>query len=98
MDSSFLGGVLDQPAAAGDGWRIASAGGETFLRADAPGCRLFTWDSLAVLVRGYARTAGQTGPPDAEVHLVQRQEELEHASQRGPAVELDQRLAAPAEP
>ena len=69
MDTSFLGGVLNRPAddaLAGDGWRTASPGGDMFLRADAPGCRLFTWDSLAMLVRGYARPAGRSGPPDAE--------------------------------
>jgi len=69
MDTSFLGGALNRPAddaLAGDGWRAAAPGGEMFLRADAPGCRLFSWDSLAILVRGYARPAGRSGPPDAE--------------------------------
>ena len=62
MDTSFRGGVLNRPAdesSSGDGWRFAGAGRELFLRADAPGCRLFTWGSLAVLVRGCVR-------PDAE--------------------------------
>ena len=64
MDTSFLGGVLNRPETvpAGAGW----GAGASFLRADAPGCRLFTWDSLAVLVRGYARLPGRAGPPDAE--------------------------------
>ena len=63
MDTSFLGGVLNgRPTTRAGGW----AAGEAFLRADAPGCRLFTWDSLAVMVRGYARPAGSQGPPDAE--------------------------------
>ena len=64
MDTTFLGGVLNRPLADAptDGW----AAGGAFLRADAPGCRLFTWGSLAVLLRGYARTPGRDGPPDAE--------------------------------
>ncbi len=64
MDTSFWGGVLNRPETvpAGAGW----SAGASFLRADAPGCRLFTWDSLAVLVRGYARLPGRAGPPDAE--------------------------------
>ena len=69
METSFLGGVLNRSAAdalAGDGWRAASAGGDVFLRAEAPGCRLFTWDTLAVMIRGYARAPGRDGPPDAE--------------------------------
>ena len=69
MDTSFLGGVLNRQAAdalVGDGWRAAGPDGDMFLRADAPGCRLFTWDSLAILVRGYARSSGRSGPPDAE--------------------------------
>ena len=69
MDASFLGGALNRPAEdalAGDGWRAAGPDGDLFLRADAPGCRLFTWDSLAILVRGYARPANRSGPPDAE--------------------------------
>ena len=70
MDTSFLGGVLHRPAAdtlTGDGWRFGPAG-EAFLRGDAPGCRLFTWDSVAVLVRGYARAPGQDGPPVPPYH------------------------------
>src|SRR5450755_1599260 len=69
METSFLGGVLNHPVAgalAGEGWRVASSGRETFLRADAPGCRVFTWDSLTILVRGYVRAPGGSGPPDAE--------------------------------
>ncbi|HVS39942.1 MAG TPA: asparagine synthase-related protein [Gemmataceae bacterium] len=60
MHTSFLGGVLNRPTA--EGWTA----GDAFLRADAPGCRLFTWDSLAVLLRGYVRQPGRSGPPDAE--------------------------------
>jgi asparagine synthase (glutamine-hydrolysing) len=69
METSFLGGVLNRPAAdalAGEGWRFAAPGGESFLRGDAPGCRVFTWDSLTVLIRGYVRAPGRGGPPDAE--------------------------------
>jgi asparagine synthase (glutamine-hydrolysing) len=56
MEAAFLGGILNRPAADGN---------DTFLRADAAGCRLFTWGSLAVLIRGYV-AAGRGGPPDAE--------------------------------
>jgi asparagine synthase (glutamine-hydrolysing) len=68
MEATFLGGILNQAAAdalAGDGWRVSGDGGETFLRANTPGCRLFTWGSLAVLVRGYV-APGRGGAPDAE--------------------------------
>src|SRR5665213_2969688 len=68
METTFLGGMLNRSAAdarTGASWRVRDDSGETFLRADAAGCRLFTWGSLAVLVRGYI--AGGTGePPDAE--------------------------------
>ena len=67
MPRNFFGGMLSGAAAeAAGGWRVESAGGEAFLHGDAPGCRLFTWDSLAVLVRGCARTAGRAGSRDAE--------------------------------
>ncbi|HBI46015.1 MAG TPA: hypothetical protein DDY78_24640 [Planctomycetales bacterium] len=68
METTFLGGMLNRPATdanAGDGWRVVGDGGETFLRADAAGCRLFTWGSLALLIRGYV-AAGRGGLPDAE--------------------------------
>ena len=59
----FLGGMLNRPAAdaAGAGWRADCDGGEAFLRANAAGCRLFTWGSLAVLIRGYV-AAGARRP------------------------------------
>jgi asparagine synthase (glutamine-hydrolysing) len=39
---------------------------ELFLRGAAACCRLFTWDGLALLLRGYARPAGVGGPLDLE--------------------------------
>jgi asparagine synthase (glutamine-hydrolysing) len=39
---------------------------ELFVHAASPCCRLFTWDALALLVRGYARPADSSGPPDLE--------------------------------
>ncbi len=60
--------MLKRPTAdalAGDGWRFNGEGGETFLRADAPGCRFFTWGSLAVLIRGYV-AGGPGDTPDVE--------------------------------
>jgi len=69
MNTSFLGGLLrrtDGAPPAPRGWRAESAGGHAFLHAGAASCRLFTWGSLAVLLRGYARQPRQPGPPDAE--------------------------------
>jgi asparagine synthase (glutamine-hydrolysing) len=68
METTFLGGMFNRPAddaLAGDGWRVIGDGGEVFLRAEAAGCRLFTWGSLAVLIRGYI-AAGRGGAPDAD--------------------------------
>ena len=56
MEAAFLGGILSRPAADGN---------DAFLRADAAGCRVFTWGSLAVLIRGYVAGA-KGGSPDAE--------------------------------
>src|ERR1700674_3481068 len=49
---------------------------------------------LALGVLEAARRADDDDP----VHLIERQEQLQHPGQRGPAVELDERLAAAAEP
>jgi asparagine synthase (glutamine-hydrolysing) len=66
MEATFFGGMLNRPAAdALAGWRVSDDNGEMFLRANAAGCRLFTWGSLALLIRGYI-VAERGGPPDAE--------------------------------
>src|SRR5262249_19426221 len=50
----------------GEGWRYVRQGEELFVNAHGLCCRLFTWDSLALLIRGYARpTAGRL--PDLEL-------------------------------
>jgi asparagine synthase (glutamine-hydrolysing) len=65
MQHSYLGGIRPGGAVAGPADWGGDAGG-LFLRAPGPGCRLFTWDGLALLLRGYARPAGSTGPLDPE--------------------------------
>jgi asparagine synthase (glutamine-hydrolysing) len=47
-------------------WGWVGDGAELFVRRGLPWNRLFTWDSLALLLRGYARPAGSSGPPDLE--------------------------------
>jgi asparagine synthase (glutamine-hydrolysing) len=76
MGLSYLGGILRRgaaerrraagvPAGAVDeDWGWVGEDAELFLRG--PGCRLFTWDALALLLRGHVRPAGPSGPPDLE--------------------------------
>ncbi len=78
MDSmSFLGGIWRRgkehrrrhappPEAVNEDWGWVGDGAELFLRGAASSCRLFTWDGLALLLRGYARPAGLAGPLDLE--------------------------------
>jgi asparagine synthase (glutamine-hydrolysing) len=78
MDSSYLGGVLTRPAMeqrrganptalAGDEcWWNVAGDRELFLRLRGGCFRLFTWDTLVLLVRGYARPAGSAAPLDLE--------------------------------
>jgi asparagine synthase (glutamine-hydrolysing) len=71
METSYLGGVLARdashrpPTAEGE-WRWDSADARLFLRSRGPCARLFAWDGLLLLVRGYARPAGSSGPLDLE--------------------------------
>jgi asparagine synthetase B (glutamine-hydrolysing) len=73
MSTSYLGGAwkrgqAGRPPAPGSvdedwGWM---GDAELFVRG-APACaRLFTWDALALLVRGYARPRSSSGPLDLE--------------------------------
>jgi asparagine synthase (glutamine-hydrolysing) len=65
VEISYLGGILKRGPAerrpvvgAGtidEDWGWMGEDAELFLHAAGPCCRLFTWDALALLVRGYAR-------------------------------------------
>jgi asparagine synthase (glutamine-hydrolysing) len=78
MTSNFLGGIWKRgpvverrrgaptPEAVNEDWGWVGERTEQFLRG-APQCsRLFTWDGLAILLRGYARPAGSSAPLDLE--------------------------------
>jgi len=78
MTSSFLGGIWRRgagnrrrpgappPEAVNEDWGWVGERAELFARG-APQCsRLFTWDGLALLLRGYARPAGTSGPLDLD--------------------------------
>lgn len=76
MEISYLGGILqrgpsERRAAVEAGvldedWGWMGEDAELFLHAAGPCCRLFTWDALALLVRGYARPSGNSEPLDLE--------------------------------
>jgi asparagine synthase (glutamine-hydrolysing) len=76
MDSkSFLGGVWKRGGRAGhappvdavrEDWGWVGERAELFLRGAPAMCRLFTWDGLAILLRGYARPRDSAGPLDIE--------------------------------
>jgi asparagine synthetase B (glutamine-hydrolysing) len=65
--SGFLGQVGECRARVRppEGWQYAGDA-ELFVDASATAFRLFTWDGLALLLRGYARPADSTGPLDLE--------------------------------
>src|SRR6516162_3656200 len=72
MEMSFLGGIQNASHGAalgpidGDDWVGNGPSAHLCLRKRGDGCRLFVWDSLALLLRGYARPAGSSGPLDLE--------------------------------
>jgi asparagine synthase (glutamine-hydrolysing) len=76
VDIRYLGGILERgPAerrpAVGAGaidedWGWVGEEAELFLHATGPCCRLFTWDALALLIRGYARPTGSDESLDLE--------------------------------
>src|SRR5690348_10740300 len=75
MENSYLGGLLRRDALeerrhAGllPGNSSWEQGEDTrlFLHHSGSSWRLFTWDGLALLLRGYARSAGGAGGPDLE--------------------------------
>jgi asparagine synthase (glutamine-hydrolysing) len=76
VEISYLGGIfkrgpVERRAAIGAGaidedWGWMAEDAELFLHAAGPCCRLFTWDALALLVRGYARPIDGGEPLDLE--------------------------------
>ena len=77
MSTSFLGGIWKRgpmerrpgapsPEAVNEDWGWVGQKTELFLRGDPTTSRLFRWDGLAILLRGYVRPAGSTGPLDLE--------------------------------
>src|SRR5262249_10105919 len=73
MVRSYLGGAWRRGAAIQ--WTVpggrdpanwSHTGGDADLAIQAAGIRLFTWDALALLLRGYARPAGAAGSLDLE--------------------------------
>src|SRR4051812_7061514 len=77
MDNhSYLGGIWKRgpmrrrgvpgPEVVNEDWGWVGENAELFLRGAAAACRLFTWDGLALLIRGYARPAGSTCGLDLE--------------------------------
>jgi asparagine synthase (glutamine-hydrolysing) len=76
MEISYLGGILQRgplerrPAvgagAIDEDWGWMGEDAELFLHAAGPCCRLFTWDALALLLRGYARPCSGQEPLDLE--------------------------------
>jgi asparagine synthase (glutamine-hydrolysing) len=68
MEISYLGsmhrrGSPPQPLSR-ESWSYNDAAQGASLRVRGAACRLFTWDGLAILFRGYARPAGSTGDLD----------------------------------
>jgi asparagine synthase (glutamine-hydrolysing) len=76
MKISYVGGIFERRSlerrpivgagAIDEDWGWMSEEAELFLHAVGPCCRLFTWDALALLIRGYARPAGVQEPLDLE--------------------------------
>jgi asparagine synthase (glutamine-hydrolysing) len=78
MHASFLGGIWKRgpankrrtgaptPDAVNEDWGWVGEATELFVRSAAACTRIFTWDGLALLLRGYARPAGMFGPLDLE--------------------------------
>jgi hypothetical protein len=71
MEISYLGGAWTHGFGAweppgGATWSGGGPAGGAALRRRGAACRLFAWDGLALLLRGYARPAGSSGPLDPE--------------------------------
>jgi asparagine synthetase B (glutamine-hydrolysing) len=78
MNTNFLGGIWKRgsaskrrdaapaPEMVHEDWGWVGEGTELCVRGSRTGCRLFTWDGLALLLRGYARPTGSSGTLDLE--------------------------------
>jgi asparagine synthase (glutamine-hydrolysing) len=74
MDISYQGGggnqrgPIDLPTSVSrpPAWSHQDGVSSLFLHSQGDGVRLFTWGSLALLLRGYARLRGTTGPLDLD--------------------------------
>src|SRR2546430_2017722 len=71
MSFGYLGGAWREPlteprlGSVADSWNFRTQEQHFFVQAR--GCaRLFLWDALALLIRGYARPVGSTGQLDLE--------------------------------
>src|SRR5262245_3841205 len=68
MELGYQGGIVREPRttiAAGDAWTYPLGDQNLFLRVH-DCARLFVWDALALLIRGYARPTSSTGRLDLE--------------------------------
>jgi asparagine synthase (glutamine-hydrolysing) len=81
MGTSYLGGIWKRdplgvtrpartrppsPGTVDEDWGWMGEAAELFLRGCGACARVFTWDALVLLLRGYARHADAAGPPDLE--------------------------------
>jgi asparagine synthase (glutamine-hydrolysing) len=77
MGTSYLGGIwlngptdrrikAPSPDLVHEDWGWMGEAAQVFLRGAAQCSRLFTYDALAILIRGYARPRGSSGPLDLE--------------------------------
>jgi asparagine synthase (glutamine-hydrolysing) len=76
MTIGYFGGIVNRgpverrsavcPGAIEEDWGWMGEDAELFLHAAGPCCRLFTWDALALLIRGYARPIRGQEPLDLE--------------------------------
>jgi asparagine synthase (glutamine-hydrolysing) len=87
MDTGYLGGIRSRShsdgrsSVAGGGWRWDGVNSSLFVQSRGPCARLFDWDGLVLVIRGYARPAGSSGPLDLERVAQQvRGEYLEHGT------------------
>jgi asparagine synthase (glutamine-hydrolysing) len=65
MRQTTLGGVREQ-LAEGNSWSCPGQESNLFIQSCGPGWRLFTWDSLAILLRGYVRSSRSGGAIDLD--------------------------------
>ncbi len=71
METSYLGGAVARDPSrryflSEDEWHWSGPEADLFLRARGGCARVFNWDGLVLLIRGYVRPAGTSGPLDLE--------------------------------